>query len=161
MIWQWWLMGIVLPGSDYMYSVLIYLTVPFSLLYRRIQVRFNKVPLVFLGIGVLVLNYLFSPWIGIYVWTILFLVRVMYSPIKEAAITHLINTHTESKIRTTTISTYELVRKMPYLLVAGMIADWVDNFGVKWVAFGFATLLGLLTLPQAVYYMVRREKYAE
>jgi hypothetical protein len=85
----------------------------------------------------------------------------MYSPIKEAAITHLINTHTESKIRTTTISTYELVRKMPYLLVAGMIADWVDNFGVKWVAFGFATLLGLLTLPQAVYYMVRREKYAE
>lgn len=144
-----------------LYSVLMFLTVPFGFLYHWAQQRFSKVALLFAGIGVLVLNYLFSPVIGVYAWTALFLIRVVYSPIMEAAITHLINTHTDSKVRATTISTYELVRKIPYLLLAGMIGGWVDLWGVKWVAFGFAALLGLLTLPQLVHFGVRRERYAE
>lgn len=151
--------GYSAAGIGVLYSLLTYLTVPFGLLYHWVQERIAKVWLLVLGIGVLGLNYLFSPWIGVYVWTSLFVLRMIYSPIKEATITHLINSQTASQVRATTISTYELVRKIPYLLIAGMIGGWVDHWGVKWVAFGFAAALVGLTLPQLVFLGLKREKY--
>jgi hypothetical protein len=95
------------------------------------------------------------------VWTGIFLVRVIYSPIKEAAITQVINTRTPSKIRATTISTYELVRKIPYLFIAGSVAVWLDAYGVKQLASGFGLMLIILSVPQLVYWLRRRRIYAK
>jgi hypothetical protein len=133
------------------------LTVPFSFLYQYVEKRISTIWLVFGGIGVLVLNYIFSPWIGVGVWTGLFLLRVIYSPIKDAAITQIINTNTPSNIRATTISTYELIRKIPYLFLAGSLGVWLDLYGVKQLAQWFAGLLVILALPQWIFWVVKRK----
>jgi hypothetical protein len=148
-------------GIGILYSVVVFLAIPFSLLYQYLEKRLSTICLLFGAIGLLALNYVFSPWISVYVWTGIFLVRVIYSPIKEAAITQVINTRTPSKIRATTISTYELVRKIPYLFIAGSVAVWLDAYGVKQLASGFGLMLIILSVPQLVYWLRRRRIYAK
>lgn len=137
--------------SGVLYSVVTLIAIPFSLLYEKASKKFGSYYLLIGSIGVLVLNYLFSPWIGIAVWTGLFLVRVMYSPIKDGAVAELINTRTPSRIRATTISTYELLRKVPFLILAGFIGTLMDEYGVQWLAFWLAITLLVVSVPQIVY----------
>lgn len=138
-------------GIGVLYSVVTLIAIPFSLLYEKVSKKFGSYYLLIGSIGVLVLNYLFSPRIGIAVWTGLFLVRVMYSPIKDGAVAELINTRTPSWIRATTISTYELLRKVPFLILAGFIGTLMDEYGVQWLAFWFAITLLVVSVPQIVY----------
>jgi MFS family permease len=145
-------------GIGVLYSIATLITIPFSLLYERVSKRFASFTLLVGAIGVLVLNYILTPWIGISIWTGLFLIRVMYSPIKEGAVAELINTRTPSNIRATTISTYELIRKLPYLFLAGFIGSLMDAYGVKWLAFYLAFLLALLSLPQVLLGFIVADK---
>jgi MFS family permease len=142
-------------GIGLLYSITTLITIPFSLVYENLSKKYSSFTLIIGAILVLVLNYIFSPWIGTIVWTGLFLLRVIYSPIRDGAVTELINTRTPSKIRATTISTYELLRKIPFLILAGYIGSLMDIHGVQWLGFWFALLLLILSLPQLLVYAYR------
>lgn len=140
-----------------LYSVVILISIPAGFLYEKFAKRFNSFILIALGAMFLVLNYIFSPWIGVSIWTVLFISRAIYSPIRNSAISEVINRNTPSKIRATTISTYELVRKIPYMLLAAIMGGLMDKFGVHWFAFGFGLSLFLIITPQILLFMRRRK----
>jgi len=111
-----------------------------------------------LGALVIILNYIFSPWINVYIWTGLFLIRLIYGPIRTSAITEIINRNTPSKIRATTISTNELLRKIPFVFLSGIIGKLIDIHGAKVFAFWFALVFLILILPQLGVYVWKRRK---
>lgn len=143
-------------GIGILYTSVVILAIPSGFLYESMAKRFRPAVLVVGAIGVLVANYLLSPWITWWVWTGLFLVRVVYSPIKNAALADLINRNTRSSIRATTFSTYEWLRKLPFVFLAGWIGMSMQEWGVRLFSFGFAVLLLVLLLVQVGYWGVRR-----
>lgn len=81
------------------------------------------------------------------------------SPIKNSAITEAINVQTPSAIRSTTISTYELIRRIPYVLLAGQIGAVMETSGVRMFSFYFALLILIIVGPQIFFshFQVKRK----
>ncbi len=150
--------GYEATGIGILYGVLILLALPFSLLYEKLAKKYRSYTLLAIGAIVIILNYIFSPWINVYIWTTLFLINILYSPIRKNAICEIINKNTPSKIRATTISTNELLRKLPYVFLAGIIGGLIDKQGAKIFAFWYALLFLILITPQLLYYILKRKK---
>lgn len=150
--------GYTAVGIGLLYGILYILKIPFGLLYEKVSGRYKPYLLIALGALVIILNYIFSPWISVYTWTGLFLVRIMYGPIRTNAITEIINRNTPSKIRATTISTNELLRKIPFVFLAGFLGKLIDIYGAKIFAFWFALLFLIFIVPQFVVYRWKRKR---
>ncbi len=135
------------------YAAATFLAIPAGYLYPRLSKKFRTSVLVAGSIVFLILGYLFSPWITAPVWIVLFFVRVFYSPIQDSSVSESLNKNTSSNIRATTISTYELVRKIPYIFLAGYIGIAMQSWGVKMFAHYFALVLLVLL---GVYVVVRK-----
>ncbi|MCA9372274.1 MFS transporter [Candidatus Woesebacteria bacterium] len=150
-------------GIGILYAAATFIAVPASYLYNRVRDKLGIVHIIIVGILILALGYLFSPWITAAIWTGIFLLRVFFSPIRNSAISELINSKTESSIRATTLSTYELLRKIPYVMLASFIGMSMDRYGIKTFSFYFAfTLLTLLlvyisTVGRRIVFMKKRE----
>jgi len=129
------------------YAAATLIAIPASYLYEFFAKRLSPIKMVVIASLLLTGNYLFSPWITAPLWVVIFLSRVFYSPIRGSAVSEVLNKHTTSNIRATTLSTYELMRKMPYVLLAGTMGIMMENLGVRWFSHYFAlTLLGLVCL---------------
>lgn len=114
-----------------LYSVLVFISIPMGFLYAKIVRKTGPVRLLIGATIVLALNYLFSPWINVYVWTTLFFVRVLYSPLKNSAIADIINTRTTSNVRVTTLSTVELLNKLPFVFLGMFVGLSMKAHGIK------------------------------
>lgn len=145
-------------GIGILYAVVTILTVPSALLYEKLASRYKPFALIGFSAFLLFLNYIFSPWVNIYMWTGLFMARVIYSPIRTSAITEAINVRTPSSIRATTISTYELLRRIPFVLLAGQIGMMMETIGVKMFSFWFAVLIAIIVGPQLVLFLMQGRK---
>lgn len=145
-------------GMGFLYGIVTFIGIPSALLYEKFAKKFNTYTLLAGGALVIILNYIFSPWINVYIWTALFLIRVTYSPIRNNAISEIINRNTPSKIRATTISTNELLRKIPFVFFAGVMGEIIDLHGAKVFAFYFALVFLILIAPQLVVYGWKRKK---
>lgn len=137
----------------YIYAAATVLAMISSYLYEPISKKVRTGVLLAVGIGFLVLNYIFSPWISSTIWVGLFLTRCFYSSIRQGAISELLNRNTPSNIRATTISTYELIRKVPYVFLAGFIGVTMESIGVKWFSHYFVLALVVLL---AVYILLHK-----
>lgn len=147
-------------GISVLYTSLILLSIPSGFLYSYISKKITLKKLVVLGILILITNYVFSLWINSYVWTILFLARVLYSPIKNSAIKDILNQSTNSSSRATTISTYELLIKLPFVLIGVPIGIMLKDFGVKTFSVGFATSLAFALIAYLITnkFLMRRKE---
>jgi MFS family permease len=145
-------------GIGFLYAAATFIAIPSSFLYERFSKRFKPLSLILVGISILIINFLFSPWINIWVWTAIFLIRVFYSPIKNSAISELLNKRTSSKIRATTLSTYQLLRKAPFLLLSAPIGWMMMNYGVKNFSLLFAVTLFIITAGWLVLVNFRKSK---
>lgn len=132
-------------GISLLYTGVIVLSIPSGLLYEKIAKKINAQTMIILAILFLALNYVLSLWINAFIWSTLFLLRVLYSPIKDAVIADVINQHTSSNIRATTLSTYELIIKLPFVLLGVPIGLLLKDFGVKAFSVTFSMIL-LVTL---------------
>lgn len=148
--------GYSATGISILYTSVIFLSIPSSFLYDRISGKIKPSFLVMGGLLILILNYLFSPVINSLVWTFLFLLRVVYSPLKKAAITDLINSGVASNIRATTLSTYELLIRIPFVVFGVMIGTSMKEIGVK----QFSTYFSLVLLVLFIGYLVFDYMYA-
>ena len=123
---------------------------------KRIKLEF----LIILGVLFLVLNYIFSLWTNVYVWTFLFLIRCFYSPIKKSAIMDSLNRNSSSDIRATTISTYELLSRLPFAFLGIPIGSILKDYGIKFFSVGFSALLLVLLFAGLIinaYHSSRRD----
>ena len=140
-------------GISILYTAVIVLSVPSGLFYDRVARRIKPSLLVAGGILILGINYLFAPLINSFIWTTIFLVRVVYGPIKKAAITETINQGVTSNIRATTLSTYELLIRIPFVVFGVAIGSAMQGWGVRNFSMIFSfTLLGFF----AVYLLFSR-----
>lgn len=139
-------------GIGLLYATLALGAVPFSLMYDKLSKKYSSYALISFAIFVLVLHYIFTPWIGTVMWTAFFALRVFFSPIRESAISEVLNRNTPSAIRATTISTYELIKKSPFLILATPIGIWVENYGFAPVASLFSLLFLITATPQIIAY---------
>ncbi|MFA6602209.1 MAG: MFS transporter [Candidatus Shapirobacteria bacterium] len=134
-----------------LYTTVILLSIPSSFLYERVA-KVIKPPMIVVGaILILVINYIFSPLINVYVWSFIFLLRVIYSPLKTAAVTDIINTNVASNIRATTLSTYELLIRIPFVMFGVYIGTSLKDMGVK----NFSVLFsGSLLMLLLIYFLI-------
>lgn len=148
--------GYAAKAIGVLYAIAILMAIPTSLLYERISKKISPVKLVYFGIIVLALHYIFTPWIGIYVWSVLFLLRVAYSPLRSNALSEIINKNTDSKIRATTLSTYSMMKIIPFVLLSGLVGLQVENLGVRKFDSIFFGLMLLVTIPQIIILTKKR-----
>lgn len=147
--------GYSATGISWLYTVSLLLCIPFGLAYKHIVNRVRPIYLVTIGIVFLVINYLISPFINVIIWTFLFYLRDMFSPIKDAAINDIINNEVTSSIRATTLSTYQLIIKLPYAIFGLLIGNYMEWYGVK----KFSTLFALLLLGMLIIYWLVRSLF--
>ena len=145
-------------GISILYTAVILISIPSGFLYEKISKKVSQKTLIIIGILFLISNYIFSLKINVAIWTILFLARVVYSPIKKAAIVTLLNQNTDSTIRATTISTYELLNRLPFVLLGIPIGALMKNFGVKYFSVRFAGALLVLLIIYLIYNKVTNIK---
>jgi hypothetical protein len=60
----------------------------------------------------------------------------------------IINRHTESKYRATTISTFNMMRNLPYVITAFLIGTLADTFSAKTIAMYLGIFLLILLFTQ-------------
>lgn len=137
-------------GISILYTVVIVISIPFSFLYEKVAKQFKPTFLISGGILILALNYIFSPIINTFIWTSIFLMRVIYSQIKTSAITNVINSNVSSNIRATTLSTYELIIRLPFVVFGVLIGSAMKDTGVK----GFSVIFSLILLALFAIYLL-------
>ncbi len=81
------------------------------------------------------------------------LIRFVFDPIINNEVSDLLNSEIESKHRATSISTFALIKKIPYALVIYLFSASADIISPYWIAFGFGILM---VLSSFVNYRVQR-----
>ena len=142
--------GYTAKAIGVLYAAAVVIAIPSSLLYERISRKVEPVKIFYLGIIVLGLHYIFTPWIGVTMWTFLFLMRVLYSPLRNNALSEILNSSTDSRIRATTLSTYSMMRTIPFVLLAGYIGTVSERIGIRNFDALFFGLMLVLTIPQII-----------
>lgn len=97
----------------------------------------------FLLTGIIIsLSFVLSPFVTLFAGGLMVLLRRGAQAILDNSTSALINSSTESKYRATTISTFELIKKTPYVFTAFFIGKLMDTYSAK----NFALLLGILMI---------------
>lgn len=148
--------GYAAKAIGILYAVSVFIAIPSSLLYEKISKKIPPVKLIYIGILIIALHYIFTPWIGIYVWSGLFLLRVAYSPLRSNALSEIINKNTDSKIRATTLSTYSMLKIIPFVLLSGLLGAQIENLGARKFVSIFYGLMLLVTVPQIIILTKKR-----
>ncbi len=142
-------------GISILYTVTMVLTVPLSLNYDKISRKINPEILIILETVLLGLNYVFGKKISLVLWSVLFLVRVVTWVIQKMAVTEIINESVSSKIRTTTLSSYELLINIPFMLFGVVIGDYLKLLGGIGFGLYFSVILLILL---SIYVLINLTK---
>jgi len=87
-----------------------------------------------------------SPIYGLFFGGISLLYRNFFYPFIDIMASNTINRFVESKYRTTTLSTFIMIKKLPYVLFAYIIGRSIDKISPSRVSLWFSILLGVLAL---------------
>jgi MFS family permease len=137
-------------GISILYTSLILLSIPSGFFYQKISKLISSRGIIKIAIIIFALNFVLAPWINVWVWTGLFLFRVLYSPIRDSATKEMLNRGVESNIRATTISTYELLKRVPFMLFGIPIGSLMKSLGVR----NFSSVFAISLLTLFILYLV-------
>lgn len=91
--------------------------------------------------GIIGLTLLVSPMLGLILGGISLLVRSSFQSIYVGLTSIAINDTTESKYRATTLSTFNMMKNIPYVLSAYFVGSLADTYSAKNIAFALGVLL--------------------
>lgn len=114
---------------------------------------FGRLNTIFLTGLAISLSLIFSSFAPALIGTALIAIRWATQSIFENTSSTIINHNTESKYRATTISTYQVIIKFPYVLSAYFIGSIIDKYTSHNLAFGLG--LGLLFVVIVQYFFIR------
>ena len=140
--------GYTAEGIGIIYAISTIIAIPMSLLYEKLSKKFSLNTLIYLGIFAVALQYILTPWVGVVVWTGLYFLNIAIEPIRENAISQLLNEKTDSKIRATTLSTYSMFKVLPFVLLTGVIGAGAEKYGIREFDSYFFILMLVLVVPQ-------------
>jgi len=114
--------------------------------------RLFKGNLSILFVGVLmVVTFFFSPWIGLVFGGLSLVFRSSLEAIFDNLASITVNQNTESKYRATTISTFNMIKNIPYVLSAYFIGSLSDKISAKTTAMYLGILLLGFILAQSIF----------
>lgn len=100
----------------------------------------------FLFLGMLAaLSLLISPVLSLFIGGIVLVVRQSMFTVMENLTSVVINQNTPSSIRATTISTFNLLKNIPYVFSAFMLGKIIDSYSAKTLAVGLALCIFVST----------------
>jgi hypothetical protein len=109
---------------------------------KKLGINFGTILIGF----VVALSLILSPFIGLILGGALVLLRYNLAPIFNNLASEKINQETESKYRATTISTFNMLKNLPYVLSAALIGHLMDIVSARTFAMYFGLLLTALVL---------------
>ena len=98
--------------------------------------------------GLMGISFIISPYIGLFVGGISLLFRSSLQVTFSNLTSIVINKNTQSKYRATTLSTFNMLKNVPYVLTAFFIGSLADKFSAKIIAFWLGIILFLLLFFQ-------------
>lgn len=126
----------ILWACVYLSSALIIQIAP------KFQKIFPGLKSVFVVAAIVCATFLISPFVGVVVGTISIVTRIFFEAIFENNCSVIINNSIGSKYRTTTISTFNMMRNIPYAFLAFFLGSTMDLIHAK----NFAFILGIIIL---------------
>jgi len=105
----------------------------------------GNLSIVFIGITICI-SFLISPYVGLIIGGISLVVRTSLGSIFNNLASITTNSNTQSKYRATTISTFNMIKNMPYVLTAFIIGSASDQFSAKNIAFLLGIILAFFLL---------------
>jgi len=99
-----------------------------------------------LMVASIILVTLISPWLTFLTGTLAILYRSFFSPNLDTISSDMINNEVDSKYRTTTLSTFNLIKNLPYAVSIIFIGRWLDNSYASHVSFYLSILFIILFL---------------
>ena len=91
-----------------------------------------------------------SPYLGLLLGGFSLLLRSSFQVIFTNLASISINKNTESKDRATTLSTFNMLKNIPYVLFAFLIGSLADKYSAKIIAFWLGIILIILLLFQII-----------
>ncbi|MBP9718872.1 MAG: MFS transporter [Candidatus Levybacteria bacterium] len=99
-------------------------------------------------IGVLIaVSLIVSPWLGLVIGGFSLLLRSSLQAVYGNVSSIIINDHTESRYRATTLSTFNLIKNIPYVLTAYLLGSMADTYS----AVVLASILGVVLMIMLLY----------
>jgi len=117
----------------------------------------RNIAIVFVGIFIAI-TFLISPILGLILGGLSLILRVSFEGIFENLASITINNNTESKYRATTISTFNMIKNVPYLLSAYFIGSLSDKFSAKNTALVIGIVLTIFIITQV---LLSKKRYQE
>ncbi len=145
-------------GVSVLFSIVCLVAGFASLYLPRLKVKLDQRVVLIVSMIVMAFLLMLSPIVGMIVGGILLLFRVILEVLGDNAASVMINTHTESKVRTTTLSTLSLLRSIPYAVGGSLLGSAVILVGG---ARNFSMWFGLVLLIISVVLGSRIERKAD
>ena len=101
--------------------------------------------------GLIAISLIISPIIGIIVGGITLAFRSSLQAIFGSMASVTINNNSESKYRATTISTFNMIKNIPYVLSAFFLGSLADQISARWLAAGLGAALLIMLVPQFLW----------
>jgi MFS family permease len=126
-----------------------------SLLYAKFAPKsfwkkFLPISLVIVSISLII-----SPFVAIFIGGITLLIRAIISPIVDIQLSTVLNSMTKSKYRATTLSTFSMIKSIPYALLIYAFGVLADFYPITKIAVWLGFIL-LLAVAYLVYILPRK-----
>lgn len=100
-----------------------------SMYLPRLKIKIDHRLMLIASMIVMALLLMLSPWVGMITFGVILLLRVIMEVVYENATSVMINKHTESKVRATTLSSLSLLRSLPYAVGGTFMGELVQVSG--------------------------------
>jgi MFS family permease len=130
-----------------------------SLLYAKFAPKsfwkkFLPISLVIVSVSLII-----SPFVAIFIGGITLLIRAIISPIIDIQLSTVLNSMTKSKYRATTLSTFSMIKSIPYALLIYVFGALADFYPITKIAVWLGFVL-LLAVAYLVYILPRKSAAA-
>jgi MFS family permease len=144
-------------GLGILFAIAIFLAALGNHFYLKIKSVLGDKKLILLVIITLIASAIISPFVGIIVGTVSLMIRFFIYPFADIQASNSINKYVESKYRATTLSTFTMLYKLPYVLTAVIVGSMIDSLGAKSAVFYISILFTAIAL---LIYMVPKKQQA-
>lgn len=140
--------GFKAQAMGIIYAIIYILSAFSSQLTPRLTQKFKlNSALIFIGL-ITAASLIISPFVGMIIGGLVILLRYNLAPVFNNLSSVMINQNTESKYRATTISTFNMIKNMPYVLSAFFIGHLMDIMSARVFAFYFGLALLIVIVTQ-------------
>lgn len=142
-------------GVSILFSVVCLVAGFASIYFPRLNIKFNYRSNLIISMVAMGFLLMLSPWLGMLMSGVFLLIRVIVEVIYDNSASVMVNRHTESKVRATTLSSLSLLQSIPYAVGGTFIGGMILASGSTR---NFSFLFGLALMIFTVIWGARMER---